>query len=158
MHVYKMKTQSKENFTEQHYKFQSLQSTDTAADCCRCGEKRWDHPLSRVFIFVDISVQWSRAKEERHWEWGAFDQWHCGKECGKTGPPPPNIPLLPHTPNRAPLSPQELCIQTWLQNLDVLTDGYEAEVSVMMERIRKTRKHSRLLTHTPPPPPPSYYT
>ncbi|KAL7378463.1 hypothetical protein ABVT39_014117 [Epinephelus coioides] len=40
MHVYKIKTHSKENCTEQHYEFQSIESTDSTADCCRCGEKR----------------------------------------------------------------------------------------------------------------------
>lgn len=63
---------------------------------------------------------------------------------------------------RQPISlcPQELYAQAWLQNLNVLADGYEADVSVMMERIRKTRKHSvfyhthkHALTHTHTSPP-----
>ncbi len=145
MHVYKIKTQSKVNCTEQHYEFQSIESTDSTADCCHCGEKRWDHPLFAGFfiLVVDISVQWSRAEEERHWKQGAPDTSVTRPEVQKNQPTSTPRPTPPMHPAR-PLSvcPRELCVQARLQSLDVLADGYEAEVSVMMERIRKTRKHS----------------
>jgi len=56
----------------------------------------------------------------------------------------PDSTPRPTPPAPAPHSacPRELCIQTRLQSLDVLADEYEAEVSMMMERIGKTRKHS----------------
>ena len=63
-------------------------------------------------------------------------------------------PAPPMPPTR-PLSvcPREMCTQARLQSPDVSSDGYEAEVSMMMERIRKTRKHSGFFnTHTPHPP------
>lgn len=144
MHVYKIKTQSKENCTEQHYEFQSIKSTDSTADCCHCREKRWDHPLLQGFHFCC----WDFCAMERGWRGETLKArsfWHVCIVAESAENQPTSTPRpTPPTPPAQPLSvcPQELCIQARLQSLDVLADGYEAEVSVMMERIRKTRKHS----------------
>lgn len=49
----------------------------------------------------------------------------------------PTPPTLPDQTAPSLCALRNIWIQTRLQSLGVLADGYEAEVSVMMERIRK---------------------
>lgn len=62
MHVHKIRAQSKESYTEQRYKIQSVESTELRV-ATTAGEKRRDRPHLQGFFFfsliflADISVQ-----------------------------------------------------------------------------------------------------
>lgn len=50
MHVHKIRAQSKESYTEQRYKIQSVESTELRV-ATTAGEKRRDRPHLQGFFF-----------------------------------------------------------------------------------------------------------
>lgn len=157
MHVYKIKTQSKENCTEQHYKFQSIKSTDSTADCCHCGEKRWDHPLLQGFRFCC----WRFCAMEQGWRGETLKVrsfWHVGIVLRSTEKNQPisfaHVPLLP----RRPPGPSQCVLRSFASRL-----GYRAWVSWLMDTKQRCpwwwREFGKLEsipafnTHTPSPLP-----
>lgn len=125
MHVYKIKTQSKENCTEQHYEFQSIES----------WQYSWLLPLWReemrsstfagfsflLLIFLCNGAGLRRRDTESE---ELLTRRHRGEECRRTSPPPPHIPLLPSLPP----GPSQCVLRSFASRL-----GYRAWMSWLMD-------------------------
>lgn len=151
MHVYKIKTQSKENLHGNNTTSFSQLSPPTAQPTVATVERRGDTiHFCGVFSFLSLIFLCNGAGLKRRdtESGGASDtsrrRWWRRGVRGKNPAHLRPTSHSSHASRRAPLSVSSgaLHTQARLQSPDVSADGYEAEVSVMMERIRKTRKHS----------------